>query len=108
MIPKAEGTFSPFPVVVGTLTSRSADEDNKENEENEKNVDDSEDYCCYKCNISGRKDWSFARQRRTKDPDKLLSATGGPIRTQKAECQQNKMRSFKDNLRERILGVPYF
>ena len=105
MIPKAEGTFSPFPVVVGTLTNQSADE---ENEENEENVDDSEDYCCYKCNISGRKDWSFARQRRTKDPDKLLSATGGPIRTQKAEWQQNKMRSFEDNLRERILGVPYF
>ena len=39
MIPKAEGTFSPFPVVVGTLTSRSRDE------ENEENVDDSEDYC---------------------------------------------------------------
>ena len=36
MIPKAEGTFSPFPVVVGTLTSRSTDEEN---------VDDSEDYC---------------------------------------------------------------
>ena len=102
MIPKAEGTFSPFPVVVGTLTNQSADE------ENEENVDYSEDYCCYKCNITGRKDWSFARQRRTKDPDKLLSATGRPIRTQKAECQQNKMRSFKDNLRERILGVPYF
>ena len=105
MILRAEGTFSPFPVVVGTLTSRSTDE---ENEENEENVDDSEDYCCYKCNISGRKDWSFARQRRTKDPDKLLSATGGPIRTQEAECQQNKMRSFKDNSRERNLGTPYF
>ena len=39
MIPKAEGTFSPFPVVVETLTSRSRDE------ENEENVDDSEDYC---------------------------------------------------------------
>ena len=102
MIPKAEGTFSPFPVVVETLTSRSREE------ENEENVDDSEDYCCYKCNTSGRKDWSFARQRRTKDPDKLLSATGGPIRTQKAEWQQNKMRSFKDNSRERILGTPYF
>ena len=39
MIPKAEETFSPFPVVVETLTSRSRDE------ENEENVDDSEDYC---------------------------------------------------------------
>ena len=95
MIPKAEGTFSPFPVVVGTLTNQSADE------ENEENVDYSEDYCCYKCNITGRKDWSFARQRRTKDPDKLLSATGGPIRTQKAEWQQNKIRGASKTISEK-------